>query len=264
MHRTRSAASVNKLPAAANPRPNSTRIRPASVHAQVSSDTSSPNSPPVPVLRWLSNLYTGHSHSPLSPTPSFPASSSPPSPGLALLKDALREPLLPAVPPQAKLPDSFQAPRSLSRPPPFLDNLTRSTLPTASLSQPLRVSTLDHSPPTPPSPCSSDPLRSPPIVLTHSPPTRSSLDTLRSVSIRDHDRAFHTAAATAATAVTSTSVTESPSPVSWWWFQSENKEDVDRLLHEDDRGDTVQQEQANIKKKCLCQTLELAPAASEF
>jgi len=44
---------------------------------------------------------------------------------------------------------------------------------------------------------------------------------------------------------------QSATPVNWWWFQSENKDNVDTLLTEDDRADTVQQEQDNIRNKCL-------------
>jgi len=93
--------------------------------------------------------------------------------------------------------------------PPFFDNLTRSTLPTSSLSPPLQ---------------------SPSTLLTPSP---SSLDTLRSLSHRNHARSIATSPPTIAT--------------SWWWSQSQN---VDSLLNEDDRADSPHQQQDNIRKKC--------------
>jgi triacylglycerol lipase len=37
---------------------------------------------------------------------------------------------------------------------------------------------------------------------------------------------------------------------SWWWFQAQNKEAVDEMLDEEDRGDSVEDEQAKIRKKC--------------
>ncbi|KAG6854226.1 hypothetical protein C0991_009244 [Blastosporella zonata] len=104
---------------------------------------------PKPVLRWVLHSST----------------TTPPSPALAALNEALNDPL-PAPPtiaraPPARLPDYFH-PR---RPPPFLDNLARSTLPTASLASPLHLSRS-------PSPI-------PPLV---SASLTSSLDSLRSLS----------------------------------------------------------------------------------
>lgn len=152
-----------------------------------------PSRPHTPVLRWLSNV---------SSTRSSP-SSSPPSPNLALLNEALNEPLRP---PAARLPSSFRASRNLSRPPPFLDNLTRSTLPSSSLSPPIASFYSFRS----------DVVRPPPIVLAHSPSARSSLDSLRSF----HSRSMSTHSADPLTGnhlQTSSSTTSS-----WWWFQSDN------------------------------------------
>lgn len=78
-------------------------------------------------------------------------------PDLALLRDALREPILPARPQAARLADS------LRRPPRLIAN------PTASLS---------HNTPFP----------SPPIVFTHIPPRTSSIDTLKRISLRSTSR----------------------------------------------------------------------------
>lgn len=206
-----------------------------------------------PILHWLGSWSPYPNHSPEasgsqsgSASPSSTTSSTPPSPNLASLQEALNESLLPpripistsllpARPPRAKLPDAF-FPHALSRPPPFLDNLTRSTLPTASLSPP-DVSAQNYFPPSPQD-SSASVLDFPPILLTHS--KRSSLDTLRSVSQRDHTRKLTTSS-------------EAPPAASsgWWWFQSNNKENVDTLLHEDDRADTVEEEQDNIHNRCM-------------
>jgi triacylglycerol lipase len=173
--------------------------------------------PPEPVLRWLvSRPQAG---------PSAPSPAPSPSQSLSLLREALTE-TLPTPPPQAHLPSAFHVSHTLTRPPPFLDNLTRSTLPTASLSP---FSTPDRVP----SPLSE---QSP----THVSPVAtslSSLETLRALI----ERGIHTSAVASA----------APTPSRSWWFQPENKDNVDTLLHEDDRADSVQQEQDKIRRKCL-------------
>ncbi|KAF5385141.1 hypothetical protein D9615_001364 [Tricholomella constricta] len=175
-----------------------------------------PMPPPAskpPVLRWLAGLSS----------PSTPRSSRPPSPSLASLTEALHSPLPTppplAQPPAARLPDSFHASRTLTRAPPFFGSLARSTLPTASLSPPLSVC---------PSPSP------PPIVLTSS---RSSLDTLRSLSSRDHARSVSTS-----TALILSSRTPSPT-FAWWWFQTEDKDTVSSL------PDSAHQQQQILPKK---------------
>ena len=82
-----------------------------------------------------------------------------------------------------------------ARSPPFLNSLTRSTLPTSSLSPQLPVTRVYHLPPEPIS------IRhSPSIILSQSYPSCSSLDSLRSI---------HTS-----------SLQSSPTTSSWqWWFQ---------------------------------------------
>ncbi|KJA25859.1 hypothetical protein HYPSUDRAFT_386843 [Hypholoma sublateritium FD-334 SS-4] len=106
------------------------------------------------------------------------------------LADAINS-ALPAQPQRARLPPAFRA----AHPPPFFDNLTRSTLPTASLSPP---------PPTL--------ARPPPLALA---PAHSSIDTLRRV---------HTHSA-----VVSIRETEAPTTLaasfSKWWFQSDASKD---------------------------------------
>lgn len=212
-----------------------------------------------PILRWLGSWSPYQQHSPNASRPPSP-SSTPPSPSLASLNEALRESLLPAKPPLAKLPQGFYTSKSLSRPPPFLDNLTRSTLPTSSLSPPL--ATVQSSPPASPS-CDDLDLQTPPIVLTHSPPTRTSLDTLRSVSFRDHARSGSLgsvrSASTAASLSFRAQTPEEPasSSTNWWWFQSENKENVDGMLGDEDRAETVQEEQQHIRNKCKFPSISL-------
>lgn len=117
-----------------------------------------------PVLRWLSNWSPSRQHS-RSGSESGSHSSSPSnsSPDLTLLREALQEPLITPLP-VARLPPSFRA-RNLARPPPFLDNLTRSTLPTSSLSPPLQVATSSTDVPL-------SEIQLPPIILNHSPPRR--------------------------------------------------------------------------------------------
>ncbi|KIK70795.1 hypothetical protein GYMLUDRAFT_210269 [Collybiopsis luxurians FD-317 M1] len=187
-----------------------------------------------PLLIWWSPYRKSSS--------SDSSSSSSSNPSLASLNEALNEPLcLPRRPPSAQL-SHF----SLARNPPFLDNLTRSTLPTASLSPPAIVSSDSGSPTSPTfrtrsSAQSNDDLDSPKISLNQSPPSRSSLDSLRNVS--QQVRRSHTRSASAALPPSNLE-----SNNFWWWF-SGNKENVDTLLSEDDRAATVQEEQANIRKK---------------
>lgn len=78
-------------------------------------------------------------------------SRSQPRPDLALLRDALREPMLPARPPAARLAGSLRRPPSL-------------------ISHPCVSLSLNT------------PLPSPPIVFAHSPPRISSIDTLKRIS----------------------------------------------------------------------------------
>lgn len=212
-----------------------------------------PEPPHQPILRWLGSWSPYHQpgspkSSPDSRSPSRSSfSSTPPSPSLASLNEALHESLLPTKPPLARLPPSFYSSKSLSHAPPFLDNLTRSTLPTSSLSPPLPTGfpTQYSSPP------STSDLQSPPIVLTHSSLSRTSLDTLRSVSYRDHVRSSSLSSiGSTSTATALPSEPPTSNTTSWWWFQSDNKANVDSLLGDDDRAETVQEEQEHIRNKC--------------
>lgn len=200
---------------------------------------------PSPVIRWLGPWGSDNRKRTSGSGSSSPSGSAPPSPSLTCLNEALSEDILPTSPPKARLPSSFYASRTLSRPPPFLDNLTRSTLPTSSLSpglhhphDPNTTQTISLTDPTPPSPTAQ--------IISHSPPgSRSSMDTLRSV----RDRSIHTSAPQS-----------NPIPSrqnSWWWSQSNNKHNVDTLLEEDDRAASVGEEQSKLQKKCKIYLLYL-------
>ncbi|EAU92719.1 triacylglycerol lipase [Coprinopsis cinerea okayama7 len=206
-----------------------------------------------PVLRWL----TG------------PISSSPPSPDLRSLSEAMTEPITPpppiktpTPPPLARLPPSFRPSKNLTRPPPFLvDGLTRTTLPTSSLSPPLPVSS--SSQPTSVIQTPKDVQKPPPIVLNHSSLTRSSLDSLRSVQTRT----FSGGCATSLHSVQSLDVREetgstvqrsntrtstvasssSSTTAAWWWFQTDTNKD--HLLSEEDQADGQQAPAQQEKRK---------------
>ncbi|KAJ3784585.1 Alpha/Beta hydrolase protein [Lentinula aff. detonsa] len=201
----------------------------------------------IPVLRWLGTWSPYGRTFSKEPSPAS-SSSNLSSPSLVSLNEALHEPLcLPRRPPSAQLPHF-----SLARHPPFLDSLTRSTLPTASLSPEANIFSSNSSPP--PSPTSRTrsgaSFNDSKFHLNHSPPSRSSLDSLRSVSQRDFTLR-HSHKRTASTAAT-VSPSELESNTSWWWFQSGNKDNVDTLLAEEDRAATVREEQDNIRKKYQC------------
>ncbi|KIY63750.1 alpha/beta-hydrolase [Cylindrobasidium torrendii FP15055 ss-10] len=213
-----------------------------------------------PVLKWLgtfsSNTSPNHSSrtSPLaSPvaTPSSTRSSSPPSPAIAALNDALESPMqLPTIPPIARLGPGFSTSRALHHSPPFLDNLTRSTMPTASVSTINRFDAypFDRQPQSPASPTS-------PRISSHSrggsSTNPSSLETLRSVSRRDSTRLSHQLGQRPISTVAPVSPEESTDVLQWpknWWWNS-NKEDTDELLGDDDRRETVAEEANAIQTK---------------
>ncbi|KAL0945533.1 hypothetical protein HGRIS_001014 [Hohenbuehelia grisea] len=209
-----------------------------------------------PILRWFADLPNqngtakqSQKHARAQPNARTSGSSSPssatssptlpPSPNLSALHEALTE-ALPKPPPVARLPNNFfSSSRSLARPPPFFDNLTRSTLPTASLSPGLFSNYSDiQVPPL------SDPADQSPVVL-NSPPRGSSIRSLRRLSLLENERNPPNAEPTGST----TPPTRPASPTGWWWFQAQNKENVDSLLNEEDRADTLQQEQDNLGSK---------------
>ncbi|KAF8203197.1 triacylglycerol lipase [Pholiota molesta] len=145
------------------------------------------------------------------------------------LTDAINTPL-PTRPQPARLPPSFRAARNLAHPPPFLDNLTRATLPTSSLSPPPPVDWAHTRP-------SVTTSRPPSIVLNHVQPTDSSVDTLLRVSSR--------AMSTYSDPSISIQDTQAPSTLaasfSRWWFQPET------LLAQEDRSESP----SETKKKYL-------------
>ena len=205
----------------------------------------SPHKSPYPILRWFGNTNPSASSDVSIPSsPSHPITPS--SDSLENLLDALTSRLPSPFPSALKRPPKA-VPPPMSGSPSILRGLTRVTLPTASLSCPTPA----------PHPC--HPLVDPqspgaPIFLQHSPPERSSLDALRSLrSQRSGSSARpsrHTSRASLPSLPSPRALFSSSATPSWWRFQSDSKEDVDRLLSEEDRGPTVEEEQSRIHKKC--------------
>ncbi|KXN86787.1 Lipase 2 [Leucoagaricus sp. SymC.cos] len=173
---------------------------------------------PAPVLRWLSN-WSPKNRGSQSGSESGSGSSSPSvsSPDLALLREALQEPLI-TPPPMAKLPPSFR-PRNLARPPAFLDNLTRSTLPTSSLSPPLAVARS---------------FGDVPLAELHSPPRRTSIDTLRRMSLPPSQTMSTTSTAESAPSSFLPGLPVTPNFL-WWFSDSKESTSTSDLLSEEDR-----------------------------
>jgi hypothetical protein len=213
----------------------------------------------LPVLNWFNNWSTPPTKQTRDTETLDPhrsgssAPSSPLPPRLDLLREALEEDM-----PDRPIPAHFHPPRSFARPPPFLDNLTRSTLPTASLSQrPTSFYGNRHSK-------SIEEIlpESPPIVLSHSPPTRSSVDTLRKFSFQANEDPSPSQSSgpswrwlpdIVGSNEESSLVSEPESErtgLSKWWFQGNNKETADSLLSKEDRAATAEEEQGRIRRKC--------------
>ena len=189
-----------------------------------------------PVLRWY-----GHK------TPSR-SDSQPPSPSsdpVESLLDALTSPLPALSAPTLKRPPRAVPPNMpLWGSPSFLRDLPRVTLPTASLSN-LIPATHPLDP--------SDDSQSPgaPIYLQHSPPERSSLEALRELRNRESASSAHLSRSTSLASLPSLpSLFSTSATPSWWRFQNDNKEDIDRLLSEEDRAPTVEEERSRIHNKC--------------
>ena len=115
------------------------------------------------------------------------------------------------------------------RQPALLDELARAARPTAS--SPVPLSAVGSSSPT----FSSQT----PTIFSQHPPTRTSVDYLRSLNSRDRG-------------ISTTAVAHAPSLAgpTRWWFQDGNKTEVDQLLGEEDRAPTVQKEAEHIRQKC--------------
>ena len=115
------------------------------------------------------------------------------------------------------------------RQPALLDELARAARPAAS--SPVPLSAVGSSSPTFSSQA--------PTIFSQHPPTRTSVDYLRSLNSRDRGIST-TAGAQAPSLATPTR----------WWFQDGNKAEVDQLLGEEDRAPTVQKEAEHIRQKC--------------
>jgi triacylglycerol lipase len=205
----------------------------------------SPHKAPHPVLRWFG--HTNPSHASVRTVPS-PSDSQPPSPSsdpVENLLDALTSPLPALSAPTLKRPPRAVPPNMpLWSSPSSLLGLSRVTLPTASLSN-LIPATRPFDP--------SDDSQSPgaPIYLQQSPPERSSLDALRSLRNRKSASSAHLGRNTSLASLPSLpSLFSTSATPSWWRFQNDNKEDIDRLLSEEDRAPTVEEERSRIHKKC--------------
>jgi triacylglycerol lipase len=198
-----------------------------------------PHKPPHPVLRWVGQ------NDPF-PTPDSPQSSgsrpiSPSASHMQNLQDALTSPLPIPSTSTLKLPPRAVPPSiPLSDSPLFLRSLTRVTLPTASVSSLAPAAHPFEPPEDPNSPGA-------PIFLQHSPPERLSLDNLR--SLRDRNGGSSARPPKHSSRASSALFSTSAAP-SWWWFQNGNKENIDRLLSDEDRAPTIEEEQSRIHKKC--------------
>ena len=115
------------------------------------------------------------------------------------------------------------------RQPALLDELARAARPTAS--SPVPLSAVGSSSPTFSSQA--------PTIFSQHPPTRTSVDYLRSLNSRDRG-------------ISTTAIAQAPSlsTPTRWWFQDGNKAEVDQLLGEEDRASTAQKEAEHIRQKC--------------
>lgn len=238
---TNVGATTLRLGTKLRPPPKNLNLSPEDMPARPPNSQRSPHKSPHPVLRWFGPRT---SETVAQPPESRPLSRS--ASPLQNLLDALTSPLpIPSSPSLQVPPRAVPSPIPLSGSPLFLRSLTRMTLPVASLSYP------------PPAARPFDPpedAQSPgaPIFLQHSHPDRSSLDTLRSL----RDRSSGSSARLAnqrgfATASAPRSLFGTSSAPPWRSFLADNKETTDRLLSEEDRAPTVEEEQSRIRKKYL-------------
>ena len=210
-----------KKPASAPPSPES-RFKHLSQDSepQPVSPSQSPSGPASPILRWFHNQITLSPPLPLS---------RPQTPHSAALSEAMHD-RLPTRPEPAHLPPEYHA----NIRPPILNQLTRSTLPTSSLTAPAdrlgnHASNSAH-----------------PVLLDRIPPSapaRTSLDTLRTL----YDKAIPTTQLHQQTRSISI-----PAPFRNW-FQTEPVKDEDKhesILTEEDRDEDPEVERENIRRKC--------------
>lgn len=213
---------------------------------------------------------------PSASQPSTPTRSAPstPSSALSALADAFQDDphLIEAHSREpsedVKMPSRPQAARlstALHRPS-YFSNLTRSTMPTAFLSPPPAAS---YMPPRYSDPfeeaCSQhnyndadmDLLLSPtpvplpmphspaPVHLNSSPPTASSLESLR--SIHQRTRSIHTSAP-----AQSFNFPQLPESIRSWFSPDDSSgKDLNPILSEEDSGKTAQEQRENIRSKCM-------------
>lgn len=223
------------------PRPMNLNLSPEDMPARPPNSQRSPHKPPHPVLRWFGQSNDGTAVQSPESRP-LSRSASP----LQNLLDALTSPLpTPSTPTLQRPPRAVPPPVSLSGSPPLLRRLTRVTLPIASLSNPTPAAR-------PFDPPDDSQFPGAPIFLH---PDRSSLDTLRSLRDRSNNSsarlANHTSQRGFASATSQGFLFGISSAPSWRPFQSDSKEATDRLLSEEDRAPTVEEEQSRIRKKYL-------------
>ena len=227
------------------PRPLNLNLSPEDMPARPPNSRQSPPKSPHPVLRWFGQSSNGSAAQ--SPEPESRPLSRSASP-LQNLLDALTSPLpTPSSSTLQRPPRAVPPCAPLSGSPPFLRSLTRVTLPVASLSNPTPAAHPFDPPEDRQSPGA-------PIFLQHSHPDRSSLETLRSLRDRSNGSSARLANSTSrlglATASSSRSLFGISSAPTWRSFQTDSKEANDRLLSEEDRAPTVEEEQSRIRKKC--------------
>jgi hypothetical protein len=197
------------------PKPKASSIKPPPPPLSVASGLRQ-----TPVVRWLGGMAQA------------PTASEDTEPSDALRQAIEDEPLLLraespvelARPPQAKIASHVRS----FRQPALLDDLAKAARPTAS---PVPLSAVGFS-----SPTFSSQL---PTIFSQHPPTRTSLDYLRSLNSRDRG-------------ISTTAVAQAPSLATptQWWFQDGGKAEVDSLLEEEDQASTAQKEAEHIRQKC--------------
>jgi hypothetical protein len=143
------------------------------------------------------------------------------------LKEALKEEPFAGMKPSASspYPPRPQSSRGYTyfKPPQLLDGLSRSTMPTASITQT-----------TTPTTKSETPSRQSSILRRFKGPSSpTSADSLRSLQ----ERQMHSSSPTKVNATTS------------WWFQ-QNKDTVDGMLDERDRAPTAEEEEQKFRSRC--------------
>jgi hypothetical protein len=179
----------------------------------------------MPVLRWL------------GASPSDSPRTSPSTPTLRVLDEALHNEINRDLPAEsntcgAQPSESFRRTHVLAHPPAYFSNLTRSTLPTSSVSALFQTSSSNVSDET------QEYLATAPVLAG---PRESSIVTLRSLQIRSETHPPPPEGP----------VSPSPSPSQGWWpFSSTSKDEVDPLLSRQDRRGSAKDEAEHLQAKC--------------